>query len=377
MRPLQEIKIKGFASLREVSLTLDTPVTVLIGANGAGKSNVVRSLELLGELVDRNLQNYVVRRGGISRMVHHGAGGATSRQIELEVHGTPNDDGVWNGYMARLSAGEDDEVVLDETLLMQDTTKFQRPLERPLGLTRESRLRKVTGESAPMAFYVQDVLASCRVYHFDDVSQDAPPKQRSNLADNLELRRDAANLAAYLHRLEQEDPETYQRMVAAVRSVAPFFEDFVLQPDGAAADTILLRWRQKGCDEVFSAGQLSDGTLRFICLTTLLLSPHRPATVVLDEPELGLHPFAIRQLAELVNSCAGSGRRVILATQSVSLLEEFSLDTVAVVERAAGETRLNRPDAESLGEFLEDYSLGELWRMNLLGGRPTHEAVIS
>lgn len=375
MRPLQEIKIKGFASLREVSLTLDTPVTVLIGANGAGKSNVVRSLELLGELVDRNLQNYVVRRGGISRMVHHGAGGATSRQIELEVHGTPNDDGVWNGYVARLSAGEDDEVVLDETLLMHDTTKYQRPLERPLGLARESRLRKVTGESAPMAFYVQDVLASCRVYHFDDVSHDAPPKQRSLLADNLELRRDAANLAAYLYRLEAEEAESYQRVLAAVRSVAPFFEDFVLKPEGAATDSILLRWRQKGCDGVFSAGQLSDGTLRFICLATLLLSPHRPATVVLDEPELGLHPFAIHQLAELVNASASGGRRLVLATQSVPLLEEFCLETVVVVDRRGGETQLSRPDEQALGGFLSEYSLGELWRMNLIGGRPVVEGV--
>jgi predicted ATPase len=151
-----------------------------------------------------------------------------------------------------------------------------------------------------------------------------------------------------------------------VRTVAPYFDDFVLEPEGGA---IRLRWRERGLDSVFSANNLSDGTLRFICLAVLLLQDNAPGTVVLDEPELGLHPFAIHQLAALLRRAAGD-RRVVAATQSVTLLEQFSVDEVAIVERTSEGTQIHRPESDALEEWLGDYSLGELWEKNLLGGRP-------
>ena len=171
--------------------------------------------------------------------------------------------------------------------------------------------------------------------------------------------------------MRNDHPRHYQRIVSAVRHVTPFFDDFVLVPD--PSERIRLRWKQRGLDRTFLAHEASDGTLRFICLATLLLGPDLPATVVLDEPELGLHPAAIGLLAEMTHIAGRNGHKVILATQSVPLLSHFALEEVVVLERVDGATQATRPDRAALEGFLEDYSTGSLWEMNLLGGRPARE----
>ncbi len=128
---------------------------------------------------------------------------------------------------------------------------------------------------------------------------------------------------------------------------------------------------------MFTANQMSDGTLRFLCLTTLLLSPDRPRCIVLDEPELGLHPFAIHKLAGLLRAATAGSRQCVVATQSAQLIDEFELADVAVLGRHAGATTVTRPDAQHLRAFLDEYSLGELWRMNMIGGRPSSETAVA
>ncbi len=211
------------------------------------------------------------------------------------------------------------------------------------------------------------------MFHFHDTSADAPVKRRVEVADNLALANDARNLAAVLLRLREDDKLAYDRIVRAVRTVAPFFDDFVLVPDGH--QQLTLRWREKGVETVFSANRFSDGTLRFVCLATLLLLPERPSTVVLDEPELGLHPFAVSQLASLLRSAATGGHKVVIATQSVNLLSEFGVSETGVVERTSEGTTVTRPDPQALVTWLDQYSLGEIWEKNLLGGRPRPDAV--
>ena len=370
--PIARIRVQGLASIADVELSLTTPVTALIGANGSGKSNFIRSLDLLGAIVDRGLQGYLSDRGGFSRLLHDGP--APAERILLRVEGAVDGDGIMNGYEARLYAADDDAATLHETLIMQDTNRYSNPYTQRIGAARESRLAKLDDpRERAFARHVLTVLGGCRVYHFDDVSPDAPPKRQRPVSDNLELARDAANLAPYLYRLRDEEPHAYRGVIDAVRAVAPFFNDFVLEPQGLDRDSLMLRWKQEGSASVFAASQLSDGTLRFICLATLLMSPHRPATVVLDEPELGLHPFAIHQLAELLGAASRGERRVILATQSTELLATFTLDEIAVIERHDGATRIVRADVEQLSAFLDDYSISDLWSMNLLGGRPAPE----
>lgn len=363
--PLRRIEVSGLTSIGHALLDLSSPVTLLVGPNGAGKSNVVDAFEMLGRLIDRQLNEHLIRTGGFAAILHRPADPAlTPTAIELEVWGDWQADAS-NGYKVRIEPGSDDTALVHETTMFHDRSKYPRPHETSLSAARESRLRAEAAADAKAA-YVLRVVAGCRVFHFDDTSADAPPKRRIDPADNLTLAPDAQNIAAVLLRLRSEDASRYQRIVRAVRTVAPYFDDFVLKQEGTA---IRLRWRERGLDSVFSADNLSDGTLRFVCLAVLLLQDNAPGTIVLDEPELGLHPFAIHQLAALLRRAARD-RRVVAATQSVTLLEQFSVDEVAIVERSASGTKIQRPDPRELEQWLSEYSLGELWEKNLLGGRP-------
>jgi predicted ATPase len=363
--PLRRIEVSGLTSLRHATLDLSSAVTLLVGPNGAGKSNVVDAFELLGRIIDQQLNDTLVRTGGFASLLHRTRDPAlSSESIEIEVWGEWQGD-ISNGYRSRGEAGPADTAHVRETAMFHDRSRFDTPYKTPLPTARESRLRN-EAETSRTAAYVLGVVSGCRVFHFDDTSADAPVKRRVDPADNITLNPDARNVAAVLFRLQGEDPSRYRRIVRVVRTVAPYFDDFVLEPEGGA---IRLRWRERGLDSVFSANNLSDGTLRFICLAVLLLQDNAPGTIVLDEPELGLHPFAIHQLAALLRRAADD-RRVVAATQSVTLLEQFSVAEVAIVERTAEGTQIQRPDPASLEEWLGDYSLGELWEKNLLGGRP-------
>lgn len=372
---LGRLVIEGLGAVRRVDLDITTDVTVLIGANGAGKSNVVGALELISRIWGDSFQQQIVDRGGMSSMIFEGIDGPAER-TRLEVYGTPDEVECQSGYRVDLRAADDDSAILTESLLFHDRSHNPNPYEQWLGTGATSKARRVAAESEDQrlrnfAGYVTPLLAGCRVFHFDDVSASAPVKGWATEGDDVALRPNAANIAAYLLRVRDEHPRHYRRIVAAVRQVTPFFDDFVLEPN--AAGRIRLRWKQKGLDRTFMAREASDGTLRFICLATLLLGPDMPSTVVLDEPELGLHPAAIAVLADLVQSAGQTGHRVILATQSVPLLSHFPLEDVVVLDRAAGTTVATRPDSADLVGFLEEFSVGAMWEMNLLGGRPALE----
>jgi predicted ATPase len=355
-RQLKTIEIEGFTSIRSAAVSLGS-LNVLVGANGAGKSNFIRALEMLGRIVDSELNLFVGLNGGASALVNS----SMPAKIRLRLDAPPN------SYEATLGVAADDELIFTEEQIFFRNPQYDKPWSSHLGRGhRETRLHRAQ-ERQQVARYVIDVLEGCRVYHFHDTSADAPVKQVVSTADNLALRQDAGNLAAVLFALRRDNPPAYRRIEGAIRQVAPFFRDFILLPEGR--DRIRLRWRQTDSDAVFSANQMSDGTLRFICLTTLLLHPSTPALVVLDEPELGLHPYAIVQLSELLRQ-ASVRSQVLIATQSVTLMNQFQIDDLIVVERANGASTFERPDPDSLQAWLEEYSLGELWEKNLIGGRP-------
>jgi len=176
-------------------------------------------------------------------------------------------------------------------------------------------------------------------------------------------------LAAFLYLLQETQPDYYRQIVETVRLVAPFFNDFVLRPNPFNEDKIQLEWQEKGSDGPFSANYLSDGTLRFICLATLLQQPNLPTTILIDEPELGLHPYAIVVLANMLRSAA-TQTQVIISTQSVPLVNQFTPEDIIVVDRQDGQSTFERRSTANLEAWLDDYGVGDLWEKNLLGGRP-------
>jgi predicted ATPase len=356
---LDSIEVEGFTSIRSALVKL-RHLNVLVGANGAGKSNFIAALGMLGRIVDGELGLYVGLSGGASALLSRN--GQSSARIHLEVEFEAG------GYSAELIPAAGDE------LIFRSETIWSRPVTNVFGLGRGHRETRLTA-SEPLweaeARRLIDALRDCRVFHFHDTSRGAPVKQQAYISDSRELHPDAGNLAAVLLRLRTTDRQRYGRIVSTIRQVAPFFRDFVLEPE-LAEDRVRLRWQQENADTIFPADALSDGTLRFICLATLLGQPRLPGLIILDEPELGLHPFAIVQLAEMLRA-ASRESQVLIATQSVTLMNQFELEDLIVVERSDGASHFERPDPVRLSDWLADYSLGELWEKNLLGGRPRPE----
>ena len=362
MSSLDRIIIRGFKSIREADLPLG-PLNVLIGANGAGKSNLIATFDLLHSIVEGRLQTSVARAGGASSLLHYGPKQTNELVLELQFGAA--------GYRATLGSAPGDALFFENEECWNEGASYTRPFVVRLGGGHKET--ELTAEAArfpgKIAARVLSTLRSWRIYHFHDTSPGAPVKQKGRIDDNASLRADASNLAAFLYRLRESEEPAYRRIVAAIRQVAPFFDDFELRSDPLGQDRIQLEWRERGSDEYFNAHSMSDGTLRFVCLATLLLQPLPPSLVLIDEPELGLHPFAITQLAAMLQSAA-TKTQVLVATQSVTLMNQLDPGDIVVVDRAEGPSTFKRIGLDEVEAWAEDYALGDLWEKNVLGGRP-------
>lgn len=366
MSALDHITVKGYKSIRELDFDL-RPLNVFIGPNGAGKSNLIGVFELLNQIVRSNLQVFVGAAGGADTLLYFGR--KTTDMIELEVIFSIQTatERFRNGYHCKLAPTQDDAVIFN---LEECWVHAPQPATtQVLGSGQRETQLEFYSAYPTIAKNVIRAMKSWRVYHFHDTSATAKIKFPGDLEDNVDLRDDASNLAAFLYLLRERHPAHYQKIVRSIQLVAPFFDDFDLKPSRLNPEKIRLEWREKGSDAYFNAHALSDGTLRFMCLATLLQMPDPPATILIDEPELGLHPYAITLLAALLRSAA-THTQVIVSTQSVTLVNQFTPEDIVVVERQDNQSVFSRPDAQALAEWLEDYGVGDLWEKNLLGGRP-------
>jgi predicted ATPase len=344
---LNSILLKGYKSIKDQKVELGS-LNVLIGGNGSGKSNFIGFFKMVRAIQDGNIDLYVGKQGGPDAILHFGR--KSTERLEWMLYFGHD------AYKYSLYPTQDNRMIL-----------------KPDGGYLLSTAGNIPDGSEVLS--VIDTLGFARrwcVYHFHDTSDSARVKQLGSVEDYDSLAPDARNLAAYLHFLEKKFPEHYLRIVKTVRLVAPFFGNFVLRPNLLNEDNIELVWTERGQDIPFKAHQLSDGTLRFICLATVFLQPPelQPETILVDEPELGLHPYAISILASLIRTVSET-KQVILSTQSVELVNEFDAEDIIVTERRGEESLFTRPNPTELEEWLTDYSLGELWKKNLLGGRPT------
>ena len=360
---IQKITIEGYKSIKEQTVEL-FPINILIGGNGIGKSNFISAFTLIHNLYERNLQNYVLTKGGSDSLLYMGK--KETDHLSFDLFFAERGKDAHNRFIVNMKEAQDSLFIERIDTAYHNGVSWHKQLHE-VNKQESSFKNDHTGQ----AFYVNSFLREFEVYHFHDTGKGARVKQEHNISNNKMLLYDAANLAAFLYRLKNFFKQNYDEIVETIRLVAPYFDDFVLEPQEGNEEQIVLRWCQTGCEDIFNASQLSDGTLRFICLTTLLLQPHelQPATIIVDEPELGLHPYAITIFSEIVRQLSNE-KQIIISTQSVELLNEFDVEDVIVVDRSDTGSEFRRLDPEQLKLWLDgDYTLGDLWKKNVLGGR--------
>jgi predicted ATPase len=312
----------------------------------------------------------VLKKGGADNLLFFGK--KETEEIAVTVEFGDEEGGGYNRFTTKLGLAQ------DELYIIETSTSFGRPdnwyPEKMYWTDRiyetnkkESNFRNI---HHGQAFWVNDRLKEFQVYHFHDTSDSSPIKSPSAVDDTLALRKDGSNIAAFLLHLKNRHFKHYLRIQKMIQAIAPFFGEFVLNPTTAPSPQVKLAWKEKGnYDKYFDAYSLSDGTLRFICLATLLMQPNPPETIIIDEPELGLHPIAIKKLASLME-LASSKTQLIVSTQSVDLLNEFEAEDIIVTDRMENATVFKRLEEEELEAWIEEYTMGEIWQKNIIGGQP-------
>ena len=355
---IERIIIENYKSIRQLDLKL-TPINILIGGNGAGKSNFISFFELINKIYEGKERDFSLKKGA-NTLLYRGI-----KHSEF-IRGLIDFEDK-NAYEFTLLPLNDESLKLNKSVDYyngyNDKTKSY---EKWHNQATSEPYRNAKGGRG---LFIKNYLNSFKVYHFHDTSESSPMKLSHPIDDNTYLREDASNLAAFLYFLQEKQPQQFKRIEMTVRSIAPFFDQFDLKPRSLNTDQIKLEWKEKETDMYLDAHSLSDGTLRFMALATLLLQPNPPKTIIIDEPELGLHPFAIHKLAALLTKVSGKSQ-VIISTQSVEFVNQFEPDAIITVDREDGQSTFRRLDSTCLQNWLEDFSLGDIWQKTIIGGQP-------
>jgi len=358
---IEYIEIEGFKSIKEMKLEL-RPINILIGSNGVGKSNFISFFKLINAIFNQQLQRYVIEEKADNILYF---GRKTTEKLFGKIIFS-NNGGNNNAYY----------ILLAQT---KEGGLFIRQEASGYNVKREAVNHNYFGayvlDESKIALrdslndkYLRDCVANLQVFHFHDTSATSFLRRECDINDNLFLKQDGRNLPAFLYFLKIKHPKVFNRIEKTIQSVAPYIAKLVLEPNRLNEKEIELRWIDKGDPQSnFSAYQLSDGTLRFIALAALLMQPEPPAVIVIDEPELGLHPFAIGKLAGMIQG-ASVRSQVIVATQSPGLISHFAPEDILVMDKSEEEnqTIFKRLDSASLNCWLQDYSLGDLWERNII-----------
>ena len=375
---LESITLKGFKTIRELNDFRPRDLTVLIGPNGVGKSNFISFFRMMSQMMGpgaERLQLHVALNGGASKLLHDGPSNSAEIEAQFTI-GTKDNEGTQNyetQYAFKLAFAAGDTLVFAIEKYRFSPENAKNPpswIEIGAGSTSSNLRGTAYTLEDPTTQIIRDIMQKIGIHQFHNTSPTARIKTKWNINDNRFLKEDAGNIAPVLYRLKHQNPRYYQRIVNTLQLMLPFFADFELEPEH---DHLILQWREQNSDQIFDGSQASDGMLRTIALVTLLLLPtdELPDVLIIDEPELGLHPFAINSIGGLIKA-ASIKIQVIIATQSTMLLDCFDPEDIVVVERnerTGRESVFRHLDSENLEGWLEDYSVSELWEKNVLGGR--------
>jgi predicted ATPase len=345
---INTITIKNYKSINNLDKLPLTNLNIFVGSNGAGKSNLISFFKLLNKIIEKQLKPYSIEQG-IDNLLYFGL--KHSKLISGEI------DFGNNKYRFKLKPANEGFLFIDEE---ESYFNSWHPIGRA---NEETKLYENKGVCGTLI----EALKLWKIYHFHDTGSTAAVKQYCHINNNRKLAYDAGNLAAFLYKLKQTNELSFHRIEETIKLVAPYFDQFILEPNALNPEKIKLEWQQS--DNYFDAFGLSDGTLRFICLATLLLQPNPPDTLIIDEPELGLHPYAISVLASLIKAFSND-KQIIASTQSVTLLDYFEPSDIIVADKEKNSSIFKRLSSEELKEWIEEYSMGEIWEKNLIGGRP-------
>lgn len=362
---IERIVIQNYKSIQEARIDLRN-INILIGENGAGKSNFITFFELIKALYDKRLTGYMLGNGGVGSQLYRGLKHSNCIRGIIDYNNT-------NAFFFELKPRQGGEMAyVSLTGDFFNTYSYKNKEYAKWNKTywdRDVEESKISETKYPRIKYIKTILESFIVYHFHDTSKTSPMRQFCAIDDNSSLRHDASNLPAVLYRLKETDEKAFNLIENTIRSVAPYFKRFKLSPMTIDPSKIKLEWEENDSDMYLDAYALSDGTLRFIALATLLLQTKLPNTIIIDEPELGLHPAAMTKLSAMIK-LASKKSQIIIATQSVELINNFSVEDLIIVGREDNQSTFKRLNADDYKSWLETYSVGELWDKNVLGGRP-------
>ncbi|MCC6550627.1 MAG: AAA family ATPase [Ignavibacteriaceae bacterium] len=363
---LKSFSLKGYKSIRELEGFSPGPINILIGPNGSGKSNFISFFWFLSRMLNSvgKLQEHIAYLGGAGDILHDGPDVTKSIEAHLEIE---NKQG-FNEYSFSLGFAKPDKLIFREEKYRYSAKKFDEKRDSWTNCGSGHEEAKLPEKTNDTAAIISILLKKLIVYQFHNTSSTANMRLKWSQEDSRWLKQNGDNLGSFLYRIQNEEPLYYKRIVSYIRLVLPFFDEFDLYPDFGK---VLLRWKEKESIKVFNAGQASDGMLRTIALISLLGQNPKdlPAVLFLDEPELGLHPSAIDLVAGLIKS-ASEHCQVFVATQSLSLVNNFELKDLVVIDRKGRASEYRRPDPLEFEAYLEEYTTGQLWEKNVIGGRP-------
>ena len=371
---LTNINLKGYKSINPKGQDIPIgDITILLGANGSGKSNLISFFQMLNFMTTGALQKYVGQSGYADTLLYFGSKKTTRIVAEITFSDSTSKD----KYSFSLSHAAGDTLIFTEETLFWKYYNNPKPFKISLdpGLKESGLYDYCKKSDAKTGRIIFNLLKNCQVFQFHDTSKEAKIRNSGYINDGDFLRSNGGNLAAFLFSIKnQENGERYyNKIVRYIQMAMPQFNDFILKPSPRNENYIILNWTEKDSDYLFGPHQISDGSLRYMALTTLLLQPPKslPSVIILDEPELGLHPSAISLLTGMVKT-ASQHSQVLLATQSTRLIDEFDSDSIVIVERDEIEkcSVYKKLHKEKLIDWLEKYSMSELWEKNVIGGRP-------
>jgi len=364
---LDILKLQGYKSIKNIEVKFNN-LNILIGANGVGKSNFIGFFNFMRQLIHKELELTIAKMGGANKVLHFGK--KTTHKIDIKLKFSPN------AYQTILVPNEQDSLIFEKEIgyFLADKIGYDGGTKtydlKNIG-NKESKLPNKSSTNSGLGDIVK-YINDWKVYHFHDTTPNSPMKQPCRIDDYDSLATDGHNIASYLYYIKNSYPIIYKKIVRTIQRVAPFFSDFILEADKLNKTMIKLRWKHKGSDLYFDANDLSDGTIRFICLTTLLLQPDIPTIILIDEPELGLHPFALNILASMFK-IASQKTQIIASTQSTTFTDFFDIEDILIADTNNNATIINRLDIEKYKNWLEEYTIGDLWQKNLIGGVPNYD----